>query len=390
MLTATPARFPLATVAGILSLTMTMAADAAKPSSPGGGGNTTDAARSSCRASALRVDSLPLLGFIEPVVANKQSPDDGDPCVSDGQALLELPANIVNAGVLVAVTSAKPAGSFPAHAESVAVDVGLDISDNILPTSLLAVDVGVLSAAAHVRSVNGQCQLSASSSVSGALVEVAGLTVPLPSPLITDHIEIPVPLVGTLHLNETLTTANKITQRALWLQVTDPVQQLLGLKDVVIGEATADFEGGTRCDEPRKPGDLRRMTGGGKFTDGATTVTHGFSLRCDKASTPQRLQVNWGNGNKFHLDSLSSATCSDAPDVSPGAPAAGFDTYVGAGSGRYNGATGATARWTFTDAGEPGSSDRASIEIKDANGAVVLIVQGSTLFKGNHQAHGSR
>ena len=144
----------------------------------------------------------------------------------------------------------------------------------------------------------------------------------------------------------------------------------------------------TRCDEPRKPVNLRRMTGGGSFTDGTTTATHGFTLRCDKSSTPQRLQVNWNNGNKFHLESLTAATCSDSPDINPGSPAAaGFDTYAGAGTGRYNGVAGATANWTFTDAGEPGSQDKASIEIKDANGAVVLIIQGSILLRGNHQAH---
>ncbi len=365
----------------------------AKPGNGGGGDNPPppSGTHSSCRASAARVDSLPLLGFLEPVVANRQTPDDGDPCVSDGQVLIGLPADIVNIGVLVADTTAKPSGSFPAQAEGLAAEVGIGLDGSaLLPFSELQVNVNVLDAQAKVRGVNGQCTLSATSSVAGALITIAGVPVPLPSPLITDHHEIPVPLVGTLHLNETLSTSNSITQRALWLEVTNPLKKALGLKDVVVGEATANFEAGDRCDEPRKQPDLRRMTGGGKFSDGTTTATHGFTLRCDKAAAPQRLEVNWGNGNKFHLDSLTAASCSDSPDVNPGAPAAGFDTYVGAGSGSYNGNAGATAKWTFIDAGEPGSNDRASIEIKDVNGAVVLIIQNSTLFKGNHQAHGSR
>lgn len=387
-------RHPSALATGFLALICAspLTPSHAKPDhagGPGGGGagdgGTTAGAHSSCRASAARIDSLPLLGFLEPIVANRQSPDDGDPCVSDGAALLNLPADVVNLGVLVAATSAKPTGSFPAHAESVVVDAGINLGP------LLTVNAEVLNAKAKVRGIKGQCQLTASSSVAGAFVTIGGLPVPLPSPLLNDHFELPVPLVGTLHFNETILTGNKITQRALWLEVSHPLQHLLDLKDVVIAEATTDFEPGTAsCDEPRKPADQRRMTGGGRFSDGATTATHGFTLRCDKVATPQRLQVNWGNGNKFHLESLTSAACSDDPNVNPGAPEAGFDTYVGAGSGRYNGAAGATARWTFVDAGEPGRNDRASIEIKDANGAVVLIIQNSTLLRGNHQAHGSR
>jgi hypothetical protein len=44
------------------------------------------------------------------------------------------------------------------------------------------------------------------------------------------------------------------------------------------------------------------MTGGGKI--GTTGVTHGFVLHCVPSRTPNRLEVNWGSGNKFHLDSL--------------------------------------------------------------------------------------
>jgi hypothetical protein len=59
---------------------------------------------------------------------------------------------------------------------------------------------------------------------------------------------------------------------------------------------------------------------------------------------------------------------------------------VGSGVGPYNGQPGAKAEWTFTDAGEPGSKDSATITITDANGNVVLRVSGK-LEKGNQQAH---
>ncbi len=98
------------------------------------------------------------------------------------------------------------------------------------------------------------------------------------------------------------------------------------------------------------------------------------------------MEVNWGKGNKFHLDNLTTASCSDNPAIEPNPPNASFDTYSGTGTGRYNGASGATAEWTFTDAGEPGNNDTAKIIIKDSNGNIVLSVSGN-LTRGNHQAH---
>ena len=47
---------------------------------------------------------------------------------------------------------------------------------------------------------------------------------------------------------------------------------------------------------------------------------------------------------------------------------------------------GAMAAWTFTDAGEPGKNDTATIVIKDSLGTVVLTVSGN-LDSGNQQAH---
>ena len=121
------------------------------------------------------------------------------------------------------------------------------------------------------------------------------------------------------------------------------------------------------------------------MSDG-TRVTHGFTLDCNASQGPNNLQINWGKGNKFHLESLTTAVCTDNPNIEPKPPKASFDTYEGMGTGRYNGVSGATAHWQFTDAGEPGKLDIARILIKDANGITVLIVSGN-LKNGNQQAH---
>ena len=98
---------------------------------------------------------------------------------------------------------------------------------------------------------------------------------------------------------------------------------------------------------------------------------------------------NWDGGNSFHLDQLTKAQCKDDPAIpSPAPPAANFDTFIGTGNGRLNGVSGATATWTFTDAGEPGVNDTVLLTIKDKNHKVVLAILVPTkLTKGNHQAH---
>jgi hypothetical protein len=129
-----------------------------------------------------------------------------------------------------------------------------------------------------------------------------------------------------------------------------------------------------------------RMTGGGSVTTGQTRVTHGFELHCDETTMPNRLEVNWG-GNRFHMEQLNSATCSDSTTIDEGQPVAGFDTYQGTGTGRYNGVSGATIEFTFTDEGEPGRVDRVvSLVIRDVNNNVVLTTSGN-LNSGNQQAH---
>ncbi len=140
------------------------------------------------------------------------------------------------------------------------------------------------------------------------------------------------------------------------------------------------------CQQP-PPETVRgpRMTGGGSVFAGDLRVTHGFQLRCDAEDERQNLEINW-EGNRFHLLELDSARCLDTP-LTERPPRAGFDTFIGTGTGRYNGADGATVEFTFTDDGEPGTGDHAVIVVRDASGTVVLEVSGGYLTFGNHQAH---
>jgi subtilisin-like proprotein convertase family protein len=131
-----------------------------------------------------------------------------------------------------------------------------------------------------------------------------------------------------------------------------------------------------------------RMTGGGSvFTADGVRVTHGFELHCNIDIGPNNLEINFA-GNQFHLEQLTSATCLETDlDQSPGPlKNAPFDTYIGAGIGRFNGVSGYTVAFTFTDAGEPGTSDFAEIRITAPSGQTVLLVSG-TLGLGNHQTH---
>jgi hypothetical protein len=143
------------------------------------------------------------------------------------------------------------------------------------------------------------------------------------------------------------------------------------------------------------PGESCRMTGGGSvFTSAAdialdangnplpvfTRITHGFELHCDPLLQPNNhLEINWGGGQNFHLSSLfSDSYCVLEPGFSPNPPAADCNTFVGHGTGTLNGVAGYTIWFTFTDHGEPGSSDTAAYLIEDPHGNVVLSVGGQT------------
>jgi hypothetical protein len=126
------------------------------------------------------------------------------------------------------------------------------------------------------------------------------------------------------------------------------------------------------------------MTGGGSVFGAGARYTHGFQLRCD-GSPPGNLQVNWGQGNRFHLGSITGVVCFDDPALDEGNPRAGFDTILANGVGRLGGIAGTPIWFHFTDEGEPGKgADLAELQI----GAGPLV--SGLLDGGNHQAHRSR
>jgi hypothetical protein len=128
-----------------------------------------------------------------------------------------------------------------------------------------------------------------------------------------------------------------------------------------------------------------RMTGGGTVMGEETNFKHGFQLDCETIAGGH-FQMNWGKGNKFHMEKVLASICLDDPAISEGQPEAGFNTYIGVGTGKYNGESGYTIYMTLVDSGEPGVSDNAKVEIRDADDNVMYISSGN-LMNGNHQAH---
>lgn len=181
----------------------------------------------SCRASAIRIAS------IDPVVAN----DPESPCKDDHRTLAQ--ANLssglisVKATGLDAVTdqtpndltTAPPAAGDNASAKATTASV-------TITTVATVIKVDLIESNATVQCVAGPGgltpKMTGSSKVTGLSIDGVPVTVgsgPLDVPLV----------VGTLHLNNTATTANSITQRAVWLDTV--------LTDVVVSESKADFHG---------------------------------------------------------------------------------------------------------------------------------------------------
>ena len=131
-----------------------------------------------------------------------------------------------------------------------------------------------------------------------------------------------------------------------------------------------------------------RMTGQGTIDSAAYGRSHHVFRNsvCNADRFPD-LMVWWGD-SRFVLKSYSSPLrCLDTP-ADEGQPRAGFDTIAGQGTGTLNGVDGATATFRFTDAGEPGRGDTATITIMNANGDVVFQLENAPILAGgNHQAH---
>ncbi len=155
-----------------------------------------------------------------------------------------------------------------------------------------------------------------------------------------------------------------------------------------------------------------RMTGGGSVicnsnpcieseggTDPTGRVTHGFEVHCTPSDGPNNLEINDHIGsNRFHLDSVDTVFCYTEEGIDPKPPVAGFNTYLGYGTGSWNGTPGASIIFKLLDAGEPGTNDTMCVYI--SVGSTIVLQVGTfaqinsvtthcpvPLTFGNQQAH---
>lgn len=134
-----------------------------------------------------------------------------------------------------------------------------------------------------------------------------------------------------------------------------------------------------------------RMTGSGQVLNYAGFKSVKWVFRntlCGEGKLPG-LKVTFG-GKVFILTGYTfPVDCLDTR-ADEGQPKAGFDTIIGQGTGVLNGDDGASATFSFTDAGEPGKNDTATITITDADGNVVFQITNAKISAGgNNQAHKS-
>ncbi|MDQ3963905.1 MAG: hypothetical protein M3277_08355 [Actinomycetota bacterium] len=133
---------------------------------------------------------------------------------------------------------------------------------------------------------------------------------------------------------------------------------------------------------PPNPGlPTEKVTGSGVIGTHEAELS-GLMLHCDLRRRPNHLTVRWGD-NRFDLDLMMDATCSDSSGRST---AAGFDTHRGMAVGRFNGTPGAVITWTFVDKGEPGGFDSASVTILTGRGGTIQLHASGHVLRGNLQA----
>jgi hypothetical protein len=237
----------------------------------------------SCRASAARVTALGLT--LEPFVANR--PDS--PCAS-GMASLVAPTTIgpVSAAVINAKTVSNPGGSPGASA-----DVQVTGARVGLP-GVPVITANVLHTTATASCTNGVPTFSDSSVVAGVKVGSLAINVPGGNAIVT----VPIPLVGTLYINERVATATRVTRRALHLKA------LLGT-DVVVAESTANAEGNPCTTAPPQP----------ECSDGVDNADTEDSL-ADAADGGCHTDGNPNNPSSYDPNDPSeqNAQCSDGVD----------------------------------------------------------------------------
>jgi len=191
----------------------------------------------SCQATALNLAGI--------VVVRANPPDV--PCADDHETLaqIQLGSGIlgVRATALDARTELTPddlPNTAPAVGDNATSTAFID--NTRVTATLVTIELGVIRSTASVTCVAGRTGLipafAGSSTI--ASLRINGLPITVGSAPLT----IPL-LIGALHLNQTVTTGTRVTQRAVFLDTL--------LTDLVIGEATANVEnlpgrpGGNPC-----------------------------------------------------------------------------------------------------------------------------------------------
>lgn len=192
-----------------------------------------------CQASAVRLN-LPLGQVVNPVVANPAN----NPCREDSQSLLSFGNDLgIGTGLLTATTNDQ-------LTDSNAKVSRLELTNLLNLVNLTAKTVR--SNAQVAVSPDGTCRLHAGSALVSTVVQGKQYNV-LKTPVDID-VKLLGLVVAKLHLNATLggkhptmgqPDPTKITQRAVWLEVTDPVLKLT-LADLIVGEASVERVGACR------------------------------------------------------------------------------------------------------------------------------------------------
>jgi hypothetical protein len=206
----------VAPAVSIMALAALLFGVTAAPAAAAGRGG--DAGTFSCTASALRVTLL--ASTIEPLVAN---PADA-PCADDSKGLVGpvTVGPIMIDGIASASSATTPGGG---HADSsvTKIQVGPGVAADVLTSS------------ADVSCKDGQPSFSSAGEVVN--VRIGGTVIAIPAD--QSAVTLDILGIGTLYLNEVVTTSTSITRRALRLNT--------ALLDVVIAESKADVEGNP-CD----------------------------------------------------------------------------------------------------------------------------------------------
>jgi hypothetical protein len=199
-----------------------------------------------------------------------------------------------------------------------------------------------------------------------------------------------VPNVGTTAITVTEQSVPDVSASAITVQnavSSGPPDLYGGSITLTMSESASASAAKVTFTNASVPHGVPRWTGDGSINPTALRITHDFGLHCSVNALPNHLDIKWGDAdaNRFHLGALTSVSCFTVPaQCSSGARA---PEIIGSGTGSYNGAAGATIKFTFTDAGE-GAKDFASYNI-EANGGVVLSASGCLQY-GNQQYHPTR